>query len=79
MNQHTVNVEAGVIEHSDIGRARCVNQTITGFTDDSSAARESAEVSMTKEDAVKKPRPVHTRHCHDDSESAKAADSCVLE
>ena len=34
---------------------------------------------MSKKDAAKKPRPVHTRHCHDDNESAKAADSCVLE
>lgn len=58
---------------------QCINEEITGSTGDSSAARESAEVSMTKEDAAKEPEPVHARHCHDENESANAADSCGLE
>lgn len=58
---------------------QCINEDITGSTDDSSAARESAEVSMTKEGAVKEPEPVHTHHYHDENESANAADSCGLE
>ncbi|KAI3368551.1 hypothetical protein L3Q82_025556 [Scortum barcoo] len=58
---------------------RCLNEDLTSSTDDSSTARESAEVSMTKEEAVKEPQPVNTHHCHDENESGIAADSCGLE
>lgn len=34
---------------------------------------------MTKEDAVKEPGPVLTRHCHGENEPANVADSCGLE
>ncbi|XP_071781749.1 box C/D snoRNA protein 1 [Centroberyx gerrardi] len=62
--------DAGVGKHSDSGRDQCINNHITGSADDNGTVRESAEVSMTKEDALKEPEPVHTHHCHDESESA---------
>ncbi|XP_045906540.1 box C/D snoRNA protein 1 isoform X2 [Micropterus dolomieu] len=76
MNHHTVNVDDVINKHSDHSRDQCINVDIT---DDSSAARESAEVSMTKEDAVKESGPVNTHHCHDENESANAAGSCGME
>lgn len=73
-----VIVDDGINKHSDRSRDQCL-KTSLGSTDDSSASRESAEVSMTKEDAVTESGPVHTRHCHDEDESANAAESRGLE
>lgn len=46
------NVNAGINKDGDSGRDQCVNEDITGPTDDNSAATASAEVSVTKEDAL---------------------------
>lgn len=73
-----VNVDDGLNKHSDSSRAQCINEDISGSTMTSELSK-SAEVSMTKEDAVKDPGPVHTHLCHDENESANAADSCGLE
>uniref|UniRef100_A0A4W6FNP2 Box C/D snoRNA protein 1 n=1 Tax=Lates calcarifer TaxID=8187 RepID=A0A4W6FNP2_LATCA len=48
-----INADDGVNKPSDSRRDRSINEDITGSTDDNSAAAESAEVSMIKDDAVK--------------------------
>lgn len=54
-------------EHSDSSRDQWINEGIT---------EESAEVSMTKEGAVKEPTAIlHIPACGDENESANAADS----
>uniref|UniRef100_UPI0037E808F6 box C/D snoRNA protein 1 n=1 Tax=Semicossyphus pulcher TaxID=241346 RepID=UPI0037E808F6 len=73
------NVDDSMNKHSDSRRDLCINIESSFLTDDKSAARESAEVSMTKEDAVTEPEPVHTHHCQDENESAHPADSCGSE
>ncbi|XP_044217618.1 box C/D snoRNA protein 1 [Thunnus albacares] len=72
-------VDDGINKHRDSSRDQCVNKDITGTIDDNRAARESTEVSMTKEDVLKEPGAVPTHHCHDENESAKTTDSCGLE
>ncbi|XP_059197401.1 box C/D snoRNA protein 1 [Centropristis striata] len=78
-----VNVNDGVNEKdSDSSRDQCINKDISAAPNDDMTielSEKSAEVSMTKEDAVEESQPVHTHHCHDENESAKAADSCGLE
>ncbi|KAM7409789.1 hypothetical protein PAMA_001332 [Pampus argenteus] len=69
----------GINKHSDSSRDQCINKDITGAIDDNGGARESAEVSMTKEEALKDPGTVAIHHCHDENESAHTADSCGLE
>ncbi|KAM7388152.1 hypothetical protein PAMP_024350 [Pampus punctatissimus] len=65
-------------KHSDSSRDQCINKDITGTIGDNGGARESAEVSMTKEEALKEPgTAIH--HCHDENDSAHTADSCGLE
>lgn len=46
------NVNGGINKDGDSGRDQCVNEDITGPADDNSAATASAEVSVTKEDAL---------------------------
>ncbi|XP_070688674.1 box C/D snoRNA protein 1 [Pempheris klunzingeri] len=73
----SVNVDDGINKHSDSKGDHSLNYL--GSADGNAPASESAEVSMTKEDAVKESGPVHTRHCHDENEPVNAADSCGLE
>ncbi|TDH08851.1 hypothetical protein EPR50_G00101760 [Perca flavescens] len=73
-----VNVDDGFNKHSDSSRGQCINEDISGSMMTSELSK-SAELSMTKEDAVEEPGPVHTNLGHDENESANAADSCGLE
>ncbi|XP_074491084.1 box C/D snoRNA protein 1 isoform X1 [Sebastes fasciatus] len=69
-----VNVDDdGINKHSDSSRDQSTS-LVPPMTIELS--EKSAEVSMTQEEAVKEPGPVHTHHCHDENESAIAADSC---
>lgn len=72
-----MNVD-GINKRSDSSRDQCIKENIIGFTDGTSAVTESAEVSMSKENAAKESGPVHIHHCQDENESANAADSCGL-
>lgn len=47
------NVNGSINKDSDSSRDQCANEDITGPSDDNSAATASAEVSVTKEDALK--------------------------
>ncbi|XP_062280407.1 box C/D snoRNA protein 1 isoform X1 [Scomber scombrus] len=66
-------------KHSDSSRDQCINKDITGSTDENRAVSESAEISVTKEDALKESGSVSTHHCSDENESANTTDSCGLE
>ncbi|XP_069009205.1 box C/D snoRNA protein 1 [Embiotoca jacksoni] len=68
------NVGDAVNKHIDSSRDQCVSEDVAASTDDTTAARESAEVSMTKAYTAREPAPVH--NCRDENESA---DSCGLE
>ncbi|XP_029906098.1 box C/D snoRNA protein 1 [Myripristis murdjan] len=71
--------DASVSKHNTSRKDQCLSEHISVSADDNGTVRESAEVSMTKEDAMKEPGPVHTHHCHDENESARAAEPCGQE
>ncbi|XP_022593835.1 box C/D snoRNA protein 1 [Seriola dumerili] len=48
-----INVDGGINKHSDSSRDQCVNEDITVAAELSSVTPESAEVSMSKDDALK--------------------------
>lgn len=60
-------------------RDRCINENVTRPTGCCSAATESAELSVTKQDTVEESGLIQIHHCQDENESANAADSCGLE
>lgn len=74
-----INVDGGIKKHSDSSRDQCINENMTGPTGCSSAATQSAEFSVIKQDTVKESGLVQIHHCQDENESANAADSCGLE
>ncbi|CAJ1061084.1 box C/D snoRNA protein 1 [Xyrichtys novacula] len=53
------DVDNGTTKHTDSSRDECANMDTSSSTNYESASRESAEVGMTKEEAVKEPQPVH--------------------
>lgn len=71
-----VNVDDGINKPSGSSRDQGINENNSGSLMTIELSEKSAEVSMTKDAAVKEPGPVHTHHCHDENESANAADSC---
>ncbi|XP_053178773.1 box C/D snoRNA protein 1 isoform X2 [Scomber japonicus] len=50
-------------KHSDSSRDQCINKDITGSTDENRAVSESAEISVTKEDALKESGSVPSHLC----------------
>ncbi|XP_029003463.1 box C/D snoRNA protein 1 [Betta splendens] len=71
-----INVDEGVIRRSDGSTDQCIKENVIAFADDTSAVTESAEVSVSKENAAKESELVCIHQCQDENESANAADSC---
>lgn len=74
-----INVDEGLIKRSDSSKDECIKENVIAFADDTSAATESADVSVSKANTAKESEPVCIHQCQDENESANAADSCGLE
>jgi len=69
------SVDDGITEY----RLSSRDGNVAGSTDDTPAFREGAEVGITKKETVKEPGQVHTDHCRDGNDSARAADTWQME